>query len=832
MGYADTDRAIKLRRSTTPSFIGVDMKRFSTLQVLVLFSLLSIFPVAAHAGDKPGVLASESWQFLSDVPPQRAAGRPWVRPDHFQPVVLDLDAMKGSLRDVPMEVVGSGARSSGFIVELPMPDGSLAAFKVVESPIMEPGLAEKFPEIKTYLGQGIDDPTATVRFDVTPQGFHSQVLSPRGAAYIDPYTFGDTEFYACYWARDQRPQENFECLTSDEELMDAAIESLQTAAPRTSGATLRTFRVAVAATGEYTAFHGGTVPLAQAAIVTAVNRITGIYELEVTVRLVLVANNDLLVFTDGLTDPYSNGSPSTMLGQNQTTITNVIGTANYDIGHVFGTIAGGYSGVASGTVCTSTTKARGVSTHQSPTGDGFAVQLVSHEMGHQFSASHTWNGVGGSCASAGQWQSASAFERGSGSTIMSYAGACGATDNMQNGSDPYFHSRSHEQILSFITPLSCDVETATGNTVPTVEAGVNYTIPSFTPFTLTAVGSDGDGDTVLYTWEERDLGPQQAANLADNGTSPLFRAREATTDPTRTCPLLTLLLADNFIAKGERMPVTTRTLNWRCTVRDNRAGGGGVFSDSMAISVTSAGGSFGVTSPNTAVSWSGNQTVTWTVAGTDGAPVNCANVNILLSTDGGNTFPTLLVGSTPNDGSQSVTLPNINTVTARIKVESVGNIFFDISAANFTITPGTPDPPTGVSASPPAVCSGGACNLNATVGGGEDVDWYTGGCGVGGGGTLAGTGSPLGVNPVATTTYYAQARNIGSGLLSTCTTVTVVVPGLGDANGSGLVEITDVGPFVDGIVTGVSALPCALDMNSDTFLDGVDIVLFTNTLAP
>ena len=795
---------------------------------IVTFSAFLLCGASTVRGDDKGVRATDVWQVLSEVPQERAGGRAWVRPERYVPVMLNFDGMKSALRGAPLEVVELGVRGTGFVVELPMPDGSIAAFEVVESPIMEPGLAAKFPEIKTYLGQGLSDPTATVRFDVTPQGFHSQVISAQGAAYIDPYTFGDTAMYTCYWSRDQHRHEAFECLTADDERVDAAIDTQQSAAPRTSGATLRTFRLACAATGEYTAFHGGTVALGQAAIVTAVNRITGIYELEVTVRLVLVANNDLLVYTDGGTDPYTNGSPSTMLTENQTNITTIIGNANYDIGHVFGTIAGGYSGVANGNVCTTGTKARGVTTHHTPVGDFFQVQVVSHEMGHQFSASHTWNGVNGSCASGTQWQPASSFERGSGSTIMAYTGACTAVDNMQSASDPYFHSRSHEQILSFITPLACDVESATGNTVPTVEAGVNYTIPSFTPFMLTAVGSDGDGETITYAWEERDLGPQQAANLADNGTSPLFRAREGTTDPTRTCPLLTLLLADNFIAKAERMPITTRTLNWRCIVRDNRAGAGGVFSDAMAISVTSAGGSFGVTSPNTAVSWSGVQTVTWTVSGTSGPPVNCANVNIRLSTDGGNTFPTLLVGPTPNDGSQSVTLPNINTTTARIKVESVGNIFFDISAANFTITPSNPEAPTSVVATPPFLCSGGACSLTANVGPGETVDWYTVGCGT----TLQGTGSPLGVNPIATTTYYAQGRNIGSGLVGPCTTVIVIVPGLGDANGSGAVDLSDVGPFVDLVVSDAGTLDCAVDMDIDGDTDGVDIVLFTDAVVP
>jgi hypothetical protein len=794
---------------------------------IVTFTGVFLCGASTVRGDDKGVGATDLWQVLSEVPQERAAGRAWVRPERFVPVMLNFDGMKTALRDAPLEIVELGVRGTGFVVELPMPDGSIAAFEVVESPIMEPGLAAKFPEIKTYLGQGLTDPTATVRFDVTPQGFHSQVISAQGAAYIDPYTFGDTAMYACYWKQDRGRHGSFECLTSDREMNEAVLAAANavSAAPRTSGATLRTFRLACAATGEYTTFHGGTVALGQAAIVTAINRITQVYELEVAVRMTLVANNSLIVYTNSATDPYDNANGVAMLGQNQTTIDTIIGNANYDIGHVFST---GGGGVASTGVCFAGSKARGVTGSPSPTGDDFWIDFVAHEMGHQFSASHTFNGVGGNCS--GQGVPGAAYERGSGTTIMAYAGICGAVDNIQLHSDAYFIFMSHEQIMNYLAVSipACGTSTATGNTVPTVSAGANFTIPSFTPFRLTASGSDGNGDTLTYCWEERDLGPFQAANQPDNGSSPLFRSRTGETTPERICPLLSLLLANNFTAKGERMPITTRTLNWRVTARDNRAGGGGVISSTMAISVTSAGGSFGVTAPDTAVSWSGVQTVTWTVAGTSGAPVNCANVNIHLSTDGGLTFPTLLAGPTPNDGSQSVTLPNINTTTARVKVESVGNIFFDISAANFTITPSNPAAPTSVVATPPFVCSGGACSLTANVGPGETVDWYTVGCGT----TLQGTGSPLGVNPIATTTYFARGRNIGSGLVGPCTTVTVVVPGLGDANGSGAVDLADVGPFVNLVVSDAGTLDCAIDMDVDGDTDGHDIVLFTDAVVP
>jgi hypothetical protein len=805
------------------------MKRLPKSCFILVCAILLCSVSSALGADK-SVLASDVWQFLNEVPQERAAGRPWVRPERFQPVMLNLDVMKSSLRDAPLEIVGLGVRGAGFIVELPMPDGSVAAFEVVESPIMEPGLAAQFPEIKTYLGQGLDDPSATVRFDVTPAGFHSQVIGAKGVAAIDPYTFGDTAMYACYWKQDLGRGDGFDCQIPEHELNEAvrAFSSLpDSAIPRTSGTNLRTFRLACAATGEYTAFHGGTVALGQAAIVTAINRVTQVYELEVAVRLTLIANNNLIVYTNGATDPYTNTNGSAMLTENQNNLTAVIGSANYDIGHVFSTGGGGVASL--GVVCSAGSKARGVTGLPSPTGDTFYIDFVAHEMGHQFAGAHTFNGTGGNCS--GQRTASAAFEPGSGSTIMAYAGICGSIDNLQSFSDAYFLSYSHEQIMNFITNSipACGTNTATGNTVPTVDAGpVSYNIPSGTPFILTATGNDGNGDPLTFCWEERDLGPAQQANQPDNGSSPLFRSRTGTSVASRTCPSLNLLLASNFTLKGERIPITNRTMNWRVTARDNRAGGGGVISDSINVIVTTAGGAFGVTAPNTAVSWSGVQTVTWSVAGTNGPPVNCANVNILLSTDQGQTFPTMLLANTPNDGSEAVTLPNINTTNARIKVESVGNIFLDISTTNFTITPAAPAAPTGVVATPPVVCSGGASSLTANVGPGEAVDWFTAGCGT----TPAGTGSPLGVNPVVTTTYFAQGRNIGSGLVGPCTSVTVIVAPLGDANGSGVVNDADVGPFVDGVVNGSGAVLCALDMNGDTLLDGVDIVLFTDAVAP
>jgi len=638
-----------------------------------------------------------------------------------------------------------------LVFSLPTPDGGFAFFEVVESPIMAPELAAKFPEIRTYRGQGIENPSDTLRFDWTPQGFHAQVLSPNGTYYIDPYSRANTTLYTSYYKRDYVRQAEFadvwECWT----------ENRVAPAPQEPGydvrnaTPLRTYRTAVAATGEYTTFHGGTVALGQAAIVTAMNRVNGVYETQLAIRMTLVANNNLLVYTNSATDPYTNNNGGTMLTQNQNNITSVIGSANYDIGHVFSTGGGGIAGL--GVVCSSANKARGVTGSGSPVGDGFTIDYVAHEMGHQFNADHTFNSCGG--------QGSIPYEPGSGSTIMAYAGICGAT-NIQSNSDAYFHSANLTQITAFRNGAgACGTTAATGNTAPTANAGVNRTIPFGTPFTLIGAGADANGDALTYCWEQRDVGAEIPLGT-DNGSSAIIRSRNPGTSPNRTIPQLSNLLANTFSA-GEILPDAARNLNFRLVSRDNRAAAGGYGSDDMLITVAAAG-PFVVTSPNTAVTWSGNQTVTWNVAGTNAAPVNTANVMISLSTDGGNTFGTLLTASTPNDGSEIVSLPNLSTSTARIKVEAVSNIYFDISNTNFTISgPPAPATPTGATATPATVCSGNSSNLTANVGPGEVVDWYTSSCG----GVFVGTGSPLAVSPSVNTNYRARARNTSNGQVST-----------------------------------------------------------------
>lgn len=660
-----------------------------TCSFLVSNFLIAIFILAAVNINAQVNLAG----FWNDVSESSisAQGTRYIFPAEYRTLELDVQNLSSALNQVPHED-NLKVHRSNFLISFPLPDNSFATFKIVESPVMHEELAAKYPEIKTYLGQGVDNHASSrIRFDITPQGFHAIIFTVDGTIYIDPYSHGDSRYYISYYKRDYVPTEQQlmpECtlLGADSDLGDH-IRQLVTENPFVMiGSQLRTYRLANAATGEYTIFHGGTVALGLAAVVTAVNRVTGVYENEVGVRLQLIPNNDLIIYTNPSTDPYTNSNGVTMLTENQNNLDAVIGSANYDIGHVFSTGGGGVAGL--GVVCRAGLKARGVTGLPSPIGDPFYIDYVAHEMGHQYGGNHSFNGNAGSCA-GGNRNAATAYEPGSGSTIMAYAGICGA-QNLQTFSDDYFHNISFVEMVNYtINGLgnSCPVITNTGNNEPIVTVPVGgFTIPINTPFILQGSAIDPDNDPLTYCWEQFDLGPAGHPNTP-SGNAPIFRSFKPVVDPDRYFPKLTNII-NNTQTIGEILPSYTRTLTFRLTARDNRAGGGGVnYAQMQAINVTNTAGPFLVTQPNTAVTWLGNttNTVTWDVANTSVAPVNVTNVNILLSTNGGLTFTEVLAANTPNDGSENIFLPNIPTTQARIKVEAVGNVFFDMSNVNFTI---------------------------------------------------------------------------------------------------------------------------------------------------
>ncbi|MBI1191255.1 MAG: hypothetical protein GC200_11315 [Tepidisphaera sp.] len=632
---------------------------------------------------------------LKDVPKSALTGRPNVRPVAFQAATVNWDVLKGVLATAPLEAVPQA--QAPIVMSLPMPDGWMARFNVVESPMMEPGLAAKFPDMKTYQGQGIDDPTATVRFDYTPQGFHAFIRSANGDVFVDPYDGGDLSTVVSYFKSDLHRTTNWVCHAVDENPQPEPEVPAETPKNQTRGGgyeqragefvTRHQYRLAVATTAEYTIFHstlnGHSVNVTDglAAVVTAVNRINEVYDTEVAVRFILVANNNLVIFTNPVTDGYANDGSQSDRDINQSKLDSGVGNGAYDVGHVFETGPGGIAFFRA--PCSTNNKGKGLSGIDMPINDSFWVDYVAHEMGHQFDGRHNFNSCGG-----GPGDDISlAFEPGSGSTIMCYAGICG-TDDLQPHSDVMFGQNSLERINAFIATTQCDTESFTGNHAPTIsDAGRLYIIPSQTPFTLTPITyGDSDGDALTFSWEQTDTGAPVPLPLSDNGASPLFRVFPFTTTPSRTIPNLDAIRT-NMLTVGEVLPASSRSLNFRCVVRDNHVGGGGTAWATRRLVVDPTSGPFRVTSPNTNVSWFGTHTITWDKANTDIAPVSCLNVRILLSLDSGATFPIVLASSVPNTGSASVVIPADTTPTthARIKIEGINNIFFDESDVDFRI---------------------------------------------------------------------------------------------------------------------------------------------------
>lgn len=599
---------------------------------------------------------------------------PTFRVNEFASFRANPFLLRSALQSAPMEDRGD----PGVIIEMPAPDGTLQRFRLWESPIQTPEVAAQ-TGVRTYRAQGIDDPWATGRFDIGRNGFHGMVLSPMGDYFIEPVSQGNVYDHIAFFQRDCSRLLCFECTApTGGTLVDAIGSGKSGGGPDRPGPNRKEYRLALKGTGEYTAFYGGQAN-ADAGSVTVMNRVNGVYERDIAIRMIIV---NLVNYTDPNTDPYSNGNGGAMLSQNQTTCDANPGNANYDIGHVFSTGGGGVAGLR--VVGVTGQKARGVTGLPSPIGDPFAIDYVAHEMGHQYGANHTFNSISGSCN--GNRSASHAYEVGSGSTIMAYAGIC-SPENVQSNSDDYMHLDSLSAIEAWRNNAGSGGSTiATGNNSPTVNAGPDYTIPQDTPFRLTATASDADGDALTYCWEEWDLG--SATPNPDESTKPLFRSQKPMTSPTRWFPKQATVIV-NGTDQWENPPSVNRTMRFRCTVRDNRSGGGNYEWDETVLTIS--GSPFAVTAPNTAVNWAGGstQTVMWNVGGGSVA----ANVRILLSTDGGNSYfngsANTILASTPNDGSQTITVPNIGTSQARIVVEAVGNAFFDMSNVNFTITPST-----------------------------------------------------------------------------------------------------------------------------------------------
>ncbi|XOV66078.1 MAG: reprolysin-like metallopeptidase [Fluviicola sp.] len=569
----------------------------------------------------------------------------------------------------------------GFVAELtfPHPDGSFHTYYAKGNRTISAGLAENYPEIRSYDAYNAEG--HFVKWDITHKGLHAMIFRPDGSTiFIDPAIMGNNDYYIVYTRENFITDKERDCqFNSDLEPLNTSIELTTGEVKEFGTCELRTYRCAIAATGEYTQFHGGTVNDALAAQVTTMNRVNGIYEKDMAITMEIVANNDQIVYTDQSTDPYSNGNTGAMIVEVQSDINSNIGSSNYDIGHVFGTNSGGLAGL--GVVCSSS-KARGVTGSGAPVGDPFDVDYVAHEMGHQFGANHTQNN---DC----NRNNSTAMEPGSASTIMGYAGIC--APNVQNNSDDHFHGVSleemHFEIMS--SGHQCEVITPLSNTAPTITAtNGGATVPAGTPFALTATVTDPDGDPITYNWEQMDNTPSTQPPVSSSTSGPNFRSWPSDSSPTRYFPKLSAI-KNNGPFTWERLPEVSRTMNFRVTVRDNASGAGGC-NDHADVTVTmdANSGPFEVTSPNTlGIVWYETQTrtVTWDVANTNNAPVNCQNVDIFLSIDGGNNFPITLATGVPNTGSAQIIVPSNFTNIARVMVMSEEGTFFDMSNFNFTI---------------------------------------------------------------------------------------------------------------------------------------------------
>lgn len=663
-----------------------------------------------------------------------------IQPDKYILYNMDDETMRSLLWSAPSES-DIDVSKSNTTISVAMPDATKELFRVVRYDMMEPELAAKFPEIGTFYGISVNNPLKSIRIDYTSQGFRAVVSSPEdGKIFIDHYQRNDKNTRIIYYKIDYKKAPTWGCGVSEEHIIH---EKPKSGGTRTGDCQLRTYRLAQATTGEYYNFQGGNNTSVMSAVVNVINRINQVYEAEVAVRFTLIANTTNLFYSNSVTDGYSNNGSSADLNANQNNCTNVIGSANYDIGHVFGTGDGGIAGL--GVVCGSSGKARGYTGRPNPVGDPFTIDYVAHEMGHQFGGNHTQNN---NCNRNGP----TAMEPGSASTIMGYAGIC--SPNVQSNSDAYFHAISLQEMKAYILAGgNCAATTTLNNTPPTITTQGNYSIPVSTPFVLTLNATDAQGHPMTYLWDQMDNAVATMAPLTTNTGGPTFRSKTATTSPSRYFPPLANVIA-NSSNTWEVLPSVARTLNFRGVVRDfTGVAGCNSEIDIDVFTVNAAAGAFSVTSFNTASTWAtgDTKTITWNVAGSTASPVSCANVDILLSYDGGNTYPVTLASATPNDGTHNIVVPAGTTTQGRIMVKGNNHIFFDINNANITISGSGGGGTFELSATPSTASACLGNPLNTVIG-------VTGSGGFSSPVTLSVSGLPMG----AIATFSSNPVNPGS----------------------------------------------------------------------
>ena len=584
------------------------------------------------------------------------------------------------------------------IVRLPMPDGSYPAFRVQITEVMSRELAASLSFV-SYRGESPEDPRLTARFEMGPEGLRAVVFAPGGRVFVEP--FRSIQDYVAYSQTQaqfadvpQRPIGRREgCSVSAAEVKEmrgrraAGRPGAAPPAPAAPGTVLRTYRLAMAATGEYVARHGGTVDGALRAIGATVQRINEVYERELGITFRLVDRQRDLVFQDKRKDPFTNSDINKLLAENQRLLDSTIGTDAYDLGHVFAT---GDGGKAFPGVCDAALKGQGATGRPDPVGDPFDIDYVAHEIGHQLGANHTFNTTLGACGKDNRWPE-TAFEPGSGSTVLSYAGICDAGD-LQPNSHPYFHVGTLGEIRDYVSgPGQCATQTPSKNTPPVVTvATATITIPRSTPFRLTGSATDQEQRRLLYAWEEIDTGVSSPPEGDVDYPRPLFRSNPPDLSPDRLFPTLEVLRS----AKprlGEILPSRARTMRFRLTARDGARPTGGFGSADVTVNVSSTGPLAVIApAPGATVTAGVPLPVTWAVNGTDVGDVACGTVAIRLSLDDAATAAHDLVPSTPNDGAETVDVPaGVVAARGRIFVECTSQPFFALSGPIAIAPPGT-----------------------------------------------------------------------------------------------------------------------------------------------
>ena len=629
--------------------------------------------------------------------------------DHLSGTSLDADlptSMVFSLDESTLKSTLNRSFGQGIFggeVYFPNTEGKMLRFDVREVSNFSPVLAAKYPNIKAYRGYSSDHPEIRLYFSYSPLGLDATFvdLGTRIKTTIKKISSKDHSYIAYTQLDDSKPRQALSCSTPEpskislrsagnSQVMVDLAGKMSPLVGFSDERTLTTYRLAVAANGQYTAYHGGTVDSALAAINSTLTALNFIFETDIGIRLELIDDNDLIVYTDPDTDPFQDDADNlngTMNEELQVALDAVIGSENYDVGHIFSGIGGGGNAGAIGAFCDDDVKGSAWSASTQPEG-GYFVNLVAHEMGHQLGANHTF-----SMRTEGTGTN---IEPGSGTTIMSYAGITGPDDVALSGDD-YYHNVSILQGLNYLKGQSCHVNEDIDNNVPTVKALENYTIPVGTPFVLTGSATDVDeSDVLTYTWEQVDDGLVPSSVFGpENIQGANFRSLPPSEDPTRSFPLLASVISGdltlsspNFGSTWETLSTVPREFNFAFTARDNAAGGSGIASSRTKVTVVDNGGVFSVTSQGDGQLYlaGSEQAISWQVAGTNASPILAESVNISLSVDGGLTYPHVLAENVSNDGSHNVTIPDVVSDAARVRVEPTSNIFYAINTRNFAVT--------------------------------------------------------------------------------------------------------------------------------------------------